>query len=299
METPFVSFVPRLHWSIWKETLPYRLNIFSLGIFQFSFYNLRPVFLGVQGSIESVADYRILNGIVTIVTVFGNIFMSALLPSVTKVVVRGDKKAFYRVAYTGTKYISVVCSFCCFGMITVSKEIVSLYVGDSYLYLIPWLNLWLLCTLVTHNQAISSLILSGTDIQLITYNTVISSLMGLLAAWLLISEYQIGGVVIALVIYVIMQLLFYYLYYWPRKMKIDSWKVFSKSFAPAVVMGSFLAIIGNIWKFYDISTILSLIVKVTLFSIFFAIGTYLFFNREDKAFISKFILSRFSKMDNK
>jgi len=288
METPFVSFVPRLHWSIWKETLPYCLNIFSLGIFQFSFYNLRSVFLGVQGSIESVADYRILNGIVTIVSVFGNIFMSALLPSVTKVVVRGDKKAFYRVVYTGTKYISVVCSFCCFGMITVSKEIVSLYVGDSYLYLVPWLNLSLLCTLATHNQAISSLILSGTNIQLITYNTVISSLMGLLAAWLLIPEYQIGGVVIALVIYVIMQLLFYYLYYWPRKMKIDSWKVFSKSFAPVVALGIVLAAIGTGWKPCNIPTLVSFLVKGTLYTVFFTIGTYLLFNEDDKKFISKF-----------
>lgn len=294
IELPFLSFIPRLHWPILKETLPYCLNVFSFGIFQFSFYNLRPVFLGIQGSIESVTDYRILNGIVAIVTIFSNTFMSALLPSSAKVVARDDKKAFYRVAYTGTKYLSTVCSFCCFGMIAISNEVISLYVGDSFLYLVPWLNLWLLCTLVSHNQAISSLILSGTDIKPVTYNTAISSLTGLLAAWLLIPEYQIGGVVIAFCIYVVMQLLFYYLYYWPRKMKIDSWKVFSESFAPAVATGSILVIAGNIWKLHDIPTSLSLIIKATLFSIFFAVGTYLFFNKEDKAFISKFVLSKFA-----
>jgi len=299
VELPSISFIPRLHWPVLKETLPYCLNIFSFGIFQFSFYNLRPVFLGIQGSIESVADYRILNGIVAIVTIFSNTFMSALLPSSAKVVARDDKDAFYRIAYSGTKYLSIVCSFCCFGMIAISKEVISLYVGDSFLYLVPWLNLWLLCTLVSHNQAISSLILSGIDIKPVTYSTAGSSLVGLMVAWLLIPEYQIGGVVIAFGIYVIMQLLFYYLYYWPRKMKIDSWKVFSKSFAPAVVIGCFPIIIGSIMESDYISTAISLIVKASLFFVFFAIGTYMFFTREDRMFISKSILSRFTKKGNR
>ncbi len=295
VELPFVSIIPRPHWSILKETLPYCLNIFFLGIFQFSFYNLRPVILGIQGDIELVADYRILNGIVAIVTIFSNTFMSALLPSSVKVVARNDKVAFYRIAYSGTKYLSIVCSFCCFGMIAISKEVVSLYVGDSFLYLVPWLNLWLLCALVSHNQVISSLILSGVDIKPVTYNTAVSSFVGLSAAWLLIPEYQIGGVVIAFGIYVVMQLLFYYLYYWPRKMKIDSWRVFSKSFAPAVFIGCFPVTVGNIMKFNHVSATISLIVKATLFCLFFAAATYIFSNREDRAFISKSILSKFTK----
>ncbi len=286
-EVPFVSIIPRPHWSILKETLPYCLNIFFLGFFQFSFYNLRPAILGIQGDIESVADYRILNGIVGIVTFFSGIFLSILLPSSARVVARDDKAAFYRIAYAGTKYISIICSFCCFGMIAVSKEVVSMYVGPSYLYLIPWLNMWLLCTLGCHNQAISSLILSGSDIRPITYNTIFSSLTGLLAAWLLIPEYQIGGVVIAFIIYMVSQLLFYYLYYWPRKMKIDSWKVFSRCFAPVTALGIALSAIGFKWNPENIAVPFSFLLKGGLFSIFFTIGTFLLLNKEDKKFMSK------------
>ena len=38
-ETSFVSFSPKVDWQTFREMLPYSLNIFSFGIFQFSFYN--------------------------------------------------------------------------------------------------------------------------------------------------------------------------------------------------------------------------------------------------------------------
>ena len=59
---PYVSFIPHFDKDIFKTILPYCLNIFSFGIFQFSVNNLRPVFLGMQDSVTSVVDYRILNG---------------------------------------------------------------------------------------------------------------------------------------------------------------------------------------------------------------------------------------------
>lgn len=286
METPFVSFVPRLHWPILKETLPYCLNLFSLGVFQISFYNLRPVFLGIQGNIESVADYRILNGIISLVITFNGVFMSTLLPSSAKVVARNDKDAFYRVVYAGTKYVSIVCSFCCFGMMSVGKEIITLYVGDSYLYLLPWFHLWLLCTLANHNQAISSLILSGTNLWPITYSTAVSALIALTAAWLLIPEYQVGGTIIAFAIYVITHLLFYYLYYWPYKMKLDSWRIFSRCFAPTTFWGIALATAGTMWSPENISIWEIFFMKGVSFSIFFVVGTYWLFDKEDRVFVS-------------
>mgnify|MGYP000781156041 FL=1 len=151
----------------------------------------------MQGSLDSVADYRVLNGIIGIVSMFGGIFMGVLLPSTSKIVAQGNAEAYYKVAYDGTKYISIVLCFCTFGMMTVGSEVVTMYVGKSFLYLIPWFNIWLLCTLGVHNQAISSLILSGSDIRAITYNTSISSIIGLIVAWFLIPYFEIGGVAVS------------------------------------------------------------------------------------------------------
>lgn len=281
---PFISFMPRWKKEAFKEMLPYMMNIFSFGLFQFSFYNLRPVFLGMQGSIESVADYRILNGIIGVVTMIGGAFTGVLLPSVSRVVAQKNKQAFFRVAYDGTKYISVLLCFCCFGMMSVGKDLISLYVGDSYLYLIPWFNLWLLCTLGNHNQAISSLILAGSDIRAISYNSIIASIAGLFVAWILIPYYNIGGVCIAYVVYILIQLFFYYVYYWPKVMKINSFRVFRLSFAPYCIIGFLCYYISNFIELYN-GHWLDGLVKGLVFSVLFIILAYLTFSKEDKMFL--------------
>ena len=153
---PYVSFSPCIDVPVFKEMLPYSLNIFSFSLFQFSFYHLRPVFLGMEGTVESVADYRILNGIVGLVHMMSGAFIGTLLPSTSRVVAKHNKEAYYKVAYTGTKYVTIVVSFFCFCLMTMGSDLLTIYVGKEYLYLIPWLNLWLLCMLGNHNQAISS-----------------------------------------------------------------------------------------------------------------------------------------------
>lgn len=284
-ELQYISFVPKFDKILFKEMLPYCMNIFSFSLFQFSFYHLRPVFLGMQGTVESVADYRILNAIIGVVSMFGGTFLNVLLPTSAKVVAQENKEAYYRIAYNGTKYVTIIISFCCFGIMTIAPELLMLYVGDQYLYLIPWLNIWLLCTLGTHNQAISSLILSGSDIRAITYNSVVASCLGLLTCWFLIPYFQIGGTIISFLIYLIIQLGFYYGYYWKYKMNIDSWKVFSKSFFPYVFCGCIIFILSKFIPKMD-SIYISVFVKGIIFMLSYCILTWILINDEDKNFIN-------------
>lgn len=282
--TPFLSFIPKWDSQSFKEMLPYCMNIFSFSLFQFSFYNLRPVFLGIQGTIESVADFRILNGIIGVVTMLGGAFTGILLPSSSKAVANHNKEAYYRMAYDGTKYISILCCFCCFGMMSVGTEVLTMYVGESYLYLIPWFNLWLLCTLGTHNQAISSLILAGTDIRAISYSSIVASVVGLLVAWILIPYYNIGGVCIAFAVYCIIQLGFYYLYYWPKKMEISSTKVFFKSFIPFVLIGVISHLFVDNVIISISNTFYRFFLRGVCFALLFALLTYFSLNKADKQF---------------
>lgn len=288
-ETPFIKFMPHIDKATLKEILPYCMNIFSFSIFQFSFYNLRPVFLGIQGTMESIADYRILNGIIGVVSMFGSVFLNALLPSVSRAISQNNINAYYKVAYDGTKYISIMLCLCCFGMMTIGKEVITLYVGASYLYLIPWFNIWLLCTLNTHNQAISSLILAGNDIRIISHSSAIASIAGLLATWFLIPYYQIGGVCIAFAIYSIIQLLFYYIYYWPYKMKINSKKIFTISFIPYVIIGVFSYYIVDFIHLKTLNIYSILVTKGLIFFILYSIGTWISINNQDKQLLLKII----------
>ena len=294
-ELPRIQFIPKFDYPILKEILPYCMNIFSFSLFQFSFYNLRPVFLGIQGSVESVADYRVLNGVIGIVSLFASSFMGALLPSASKVVAQGNRKAYYQIAYDGTKYITIVLCFCTFGMMTVGREVITLYVGESFLYLMPWFNLWLLCTLGVHNQAISSLILSSSNIRAITYNTSVASIVGLVSAWFLIPYYQIGGVVIAFILYQIIQLLFYYLYYWPRKMHIDSWRVFSKSFLPYMTCGAILYFLIDRLITLQYNALWMFLLKGCLFAMVYILFTVMMATNSDKEYVYNIIGKRHKK----
>lgn len=286
-QIPYISFMPKWDKQSFREMLPYCMNIFSFSLFQFSFYNLRPVFLGIQGSVESVADYRILNGIIGIVTMLGGAFIGILLPSTAKVVANHDKASYYKVAYDGTKYISILICFCCFGMMSVGPEVLTLYVGKSYLYLISWFNLWLLCTLGTHNQAISSLILAGDDIRAISYSSIVASVVGLILSWILIPQYQIGGVCIAFAVYCIIQLLFFYCYYWPIKMKINSRIVLLNCFLPYVFLGGVLYKVMQLINFSTNSLVL-FFVKGILFAVLFISFVLFMLNRDEKKFVLNF-----------
>lgn len=287
-QIPYISFMPKWDKQSFREMLPYCMNIFSFSLFQFSFYNLRPVFLGIQGSVESVADYRILNGIIGIITMLGGAFIGILLPSTSKVIANHNKEAFYKVAYDGTKYISILICFCCFGMMTIGTEVLTLYVGKSYLYLIPWFNLWLLCTLGTHNQAISSLILAGDDIRAISYSSIVASVVGLILSWVLIPKYQIGGVCIAFAVYIIIQLLFYYCYYWPFKMGINSWVVFYKSFLPYLILG-YILYEGIHLVFISENCWILLLSKSLLFMITYVMVVITIINKRDRYFLLNII----------
>lgn len=288
-QIPYISFLPRWDKQAFMEMLPYCMNIFSFSLFQFSFYNLRPIFLGVEGTVESVADYRILNGIIGIVSMFAGAFMGVLLPSTAKIIAEHNKEAYYKIAYDGTKYISIMLCFCCFGMMTVGSEILTLYVGKSYLYLIPWFNLWLLCTLGMHNQAISSLILAGDDIRAISYSSVIASVVGLLLSWFLIPSYQIGGVCIAFAVYMIIQMLFYYLYYWPVKMKINSLKVLSCDFLPYMLVGLLVYWIVDNYCYFVSNIMLLFFIKGILFSILFILICNFLLTKQDKDFLKSIV----------
>ena len=287
-ELPYVSFIPRFDKKVFIEMLPYSLNIFSFSIFQFSFYNLRPVFLGMEGTLESVTDFRVLNGIIGIVHVLGGAFVSVLLPSTSKVVAQKNMDAYYKVAYDGTKYISILLCYFSFCFMAMGPDLLTLYVGEEYLVLIPWYSLWLLCNLGSHNQAISSLILAGSNIRAITYNSIAASLIGLIVTWLLIPYYQVGGTVLGFVVYLVIQLGFYYIYYWPKKMNINPLKVLFYSYGPYVLLGSLSYYICKMLPSVDNHWV-SIVLIGGVFSITYMVGILLLSNKNDRKFIMRII----------
>lgn len=286
--SPCVSFIPRFDKQVFKEILPYTLNVFSFSIFSYTFHNLRPVFLGIQGTIESVADYKIILGIMTLCSSVSSVFLSTLLPSSSKIIANGDKEAYYRVAYQGTKYITIFTAFCVFGMLSISSDLMMIYVGEEFSYLVPWLDFFLLCLLANHVSGISSLILGGTNIKPLAIMTALSSVLSLIIAWFLIPIFDIGGVAIATATYSFGQLFFYYLYYWPKVMKIDSRKIFKTIFMPIIIMGLIIWLVVGLIPHFD-NHWLNIITSGMTFSFLFIIITWLYIDESDKKYLKKLL----------
>lgn len=290
-EAPFISFKAKFDKAVFMEILPYSLNIFSFGLFQFSYKNLRPVILGMQGSIESVTDYTVIASIAALVSMVGGVFIGSLLPASSRIVANGDQENYYRLAYKGTHFITIVLCFCAFGLMSVDKDLMMIYVGEDFMHLIPWLDIWLLLTITGNVSCISSLILAGTNIKPLTYSSLVASIAGLVACWFAVPKYQAGGAVIAMIVYNAIQQLFYYTYYWPRILKINSWKIFVRTDIPFLILGGGLVLTLN-----RIPHLESHWANVFLFGIGFAILylliTYLSMDRGDRDYVFSLIRKR-------
>lgn len=290
-EAPFISLKAKFDKTTFKEILPYSLNIFSFGIFQFTYNNLRPVILGMQGTIESVTDHGVIASIAALVSMVGGVFIGALLPASSRIVANGDQENYNRVAYKGTHFITIVLCFCAFGLMSVDKDLMMIYVGQDFMHMVSWLDVWLLLTITGNVSCISSLILAGTNIKPLTYSSFVASTAGLVACWFAVPKFQAGGAVIAMIVYNAVQQIFYYTYYWPRILKINSWRIFVRTDVPFLLLGGGLVFVLNRIPHFE-NHWTNVFVFGIGFAILYLLITYITMNKEDRDYVFSLIKKR-------
>lgn len=285
---PMVSFIPHFDKSVFKEILPYTINLFLFSIFQFSYNNLQPVFLGMRNTVETVSDYKVVMGIVGVCSSITSVFLNAMLPSSSKAIANKDQRAYDMIAYKGTKYIMIFLGFCVFGMITIDRDLLTLYVGDSFLYLIPCLNLILIALLSRHMNAIASLILGGTDLKPIVRMTAFSAISALLVSWFLIPMYGMLAVAFSVICFELLQGFFYYFYYFPRIMNIRSGYIFISIFIPITLAGIICYAIVS-WIPSTTSLYLNVLFKGSSFALIYLMIMFFYVNKEDRTFLFRML----------
>ncbi len=246
-----ITYFPKYYPEIFKKILPYCLSLFSFGIFQFSAIYLRPIILSMRANVGAVAEYRILEGFANMVLLLGSSFTTVILPSASKAKALNDRFKMDKIAYDGTKYVSVFLSIIVFGFVLVSKDVLNLYVGKAYDYLWIWLIVWIITLLAAHTSAISSLVLSETNLRPIVIMSSFSSISSLTIAWFLTPSYRVGGVVFGYLFYNIFQMGFYYIYYYPKVMQLNSPKIFFKSFfIPSIFVASTACLVFYVYPYF-------------------------------------------------
>ncbi|MEC3881227.1 lipopolysaccharide biosynthesis protein [Parapedobacter sp. 10938] len=230
---------PRWDGAAFREILMYSLAIFAMGLFQLTANNLRPLLLGkFAGGIEVLTDYRVIQTIAMLIVAFGGVFMQVLLPSASKAYATGDHQRMERMVFKATAYISIFLSFMVFVLILNADEILLLYMGNAYSGLTFWLSIWLLTVLLSmHNTPVASLVLSTGKTRALVYSSAVACIVSLPITVIFAPRLQVGAAVLGYLVYMVLQIGFFYLYYIPKVLHLDGFRLFSRAFLPAAIGG--------------------------------------------------------------
>lgn len=234
------SFIPAFHWKDFSVIFKYSLAIIAIGVFQMSAAKLRPLVLGVyiENGVAAVADYRIIETITLFIISIGGMFSSIFLPKTSKLLAEGNRLKIEKFAYQSTLYTSIVCVMLCFPFILCGREILSMYVGDDYLYLNMWLILWVFTILgYLHSTPVNSIVLATGKTKILIYSTAFSCIVSVLVNIYLVDYFGIGSAVVGYAVYIFIQMMFYYTYFNSKVLGLNSFKIFISFLKPTVLGG--------------------------------------------------------------
>lgn len=287
------SLVPAFYWEDFSVVFKYSLAIFAMGFFQFTATHSRPLILGIfaSGNVTSIlADYRIIEVFPVFIISIGGTLISILLPKTSKAIQQNNQIAIEKIAYTGTKYTSILVCVLCFPIIINSGDLLSLYVGEEYRNLAIWLSLWVFSlTFFLHNAPVSSLVLGTGKTKMLVYSSIIACVLSIVVNAMLTNRFAVGSAIIGYLLYIVIQMSFYYLYFNEKVLGLNSIKVF-KCFAIPTFLGGLCAYVAsNIGLEFE-NIIVAIIIKSLVWIVLYVVSILSF-----KVIDFRLLLKRFSK----
>lgn len=232
------SLKPATYWKDFKIVLMFSLSIFALSIFQMTAIQSRPIILSVfanQGAV-TVADFKILEVIPTFILMICGTFSSIFLPKTSEMIANGDMAKINSFAYRGTAITSLIATVFCFPFILSGKEILSAYVGSEHSYLTVWLSIWLFLVLFQiHSTPANALILAkGKTFPLVIVSG-ISCILSIVINAVLAKYFNVGSAVIGYTVYILINLVFNYVFYYDKYLHLKRMIIFKSFFYPAAL----------------------------------------------------------------
>ncbi|AWW29638.1 hypothetical protein DN752_05605 [Echinicola strongylocentroti] len=234
------------HWDkkAFRQILGYSMAIFAMGLFQFSAKELRPLLLAkFASSIDVLTDYRVIQTIANLVMSFGSIFLQVLLPSASKAHAENDHRKMEKMVFEATRYISIFLTLVVFALILNTDNLLVLYMGESYLDLNIWLVIWLLTVLLSmHNTPVASLVLSSGKTKALVFSAALGCVISLPITVVFAEKMGVGAAVIGYLVYMLIQMAFFYFHYIPKVLHLNSTKIFFGAFCPSL-LGAVIALL--------------------------------------------------------
>ena len=232
------SFMPAWYWDDFKVVITFSLSIFALSLFQVTATQSRPIILSMfaQNGATSVADFRILEVVPSLIIMIGGTFSGIFLPKTAEMVARKDETAMQKFAYKWTKYTTVVVAFMCFPFMLCAKETLSAYVGNEYANLSPWLIIWCVTVLIQmHTTPGNALVLAHGKTKLLVQVTACGCVASMILNIVLCKYFNVGSAIIAYFIYVCFIIGLYYVSFYKKLLNLSRRKMLVCFLIPTIV----------------------------------------------------------------
>lgn len=276
---------------MFRTIFPYALSLFSFGIFNFLVTSSRPLFLGNMMGAGAVAEFNVMLTITTVVTIFTTSLIQVLLPVLTKLKVTDNENGVQMIMNQGTKYVTAFVTMLILVLVISAPEILTLYVGEEYASLGPWLIVWLLTLLLSHRNVMTALVFTEKKLKPVTIMGAVAMLAAMVGYVILVPLIGVGGVVVGWSIHEIIHTLFYYFYFLPDRFKINTRQVFVKSVLPSwLYLGVAAILVYVLALFVDTTCLWSAVIKTAVSGILFGVLVwFVIFNGGDRKFVLSFI----------
>lgn len=218
------SIKPARYWSEFRIVLTFSLSIFALSLFQVTAAQSRPIILSIfsVNGAETVADFRILEVIPSLIIMIGGQFAAIFLPQASSLVASKDQAGIEAFAYKWTVRTSILSNILCFPFILCASEVLSAYVGSEYEYLSKWLVIWCVTVLsYIHTTPGNSLVLAYGKTKVMVIVTAVSCIFSIILNAFLCQYFEVGSAIIAYFIHVIITTSLYYVYYYNKVMGLS------------------------------------------------------------------------------
>lgn len=232
------SFRPTIYWNDFKVVLTFSLSIFALSLFQVTATQSRPILLSifsVDGA-GSVADFRVLEVVPQfIITVCGT-FTGIFLPKSSEMLIQNTKEEIQQYVNSWTIKTTVLVCILCFPFIVGSHYILSAYVGEDFVYLEKWLQLWCIFLIIQmHSTPAFSFVLANGRTKVLVYSTAIACILSMIVNAILCNVIAVGSAVIGYIVYMLFLIGVYYGYLYKKYLGLNSWQIFKSFFKPLIL----------------------------------------------------------------
>lgn len=232
------SLRPRAYWADFRSVFTFSLAIFTLSLFQTTATQSRPIILGIfaADAASTVADFNIIQVFPNFIIMLAGTFAGIFLPQTSRLVAQKDQPAIEQFAYKWTIFTTIFACLLCFPFMLGAKEALSAYVGPSFLNLSVWLVVWVVLMLLqVHSTPCNALILAYGKTKLLVYMSAGACVISIGINAALAHTFGAGSAVIGYTVYILINLIGYYAFFYKQLLRLSNWKIIFSFLAPTLV----------------------------------------------------------------